>query len=151
MMQTNSNESPKNKTTAIYDHGLVEQPVILQRYDGYEDRILDTHLKADTSDGAYVYVIIRNDLSNAQKAVQAGHALIEATRNFNMNGMHPSIVLCVVKSEIKLQATMKELSSQRIKFSAFYEPDIGNQLTAIASEPLCGADRNAFKRFQLLT
>lgn len=117
-------------------------------------KALDKRAKAiltEIFDHPYVYVVIRNDLSNAQKAVQAGHALIESTRNFNMNGAHPSVILTVVKSEHKLKEVMDELSKKKIKFSAFREPDIGNQLTAIASEPLYGKDREAFKRFQLLT
>lgn len=101
-------------------------------------------------DHPYVYAIVRNDLSPAQKAVQSGHALIESTRNFNMNGNHPSVILCVVKSEDKLKSVCKELMDKKIKFSEFREPDIGNQLTAIASEPLRGESRDAFKRFQLL-
>lgn len=105
---------------------------------------------AEIFDHPYVYVIVRNDLSPAQKAVQAGHAIIESTRNFNMTGKHPSLILCVVKSEAKLKETAAELSKQKIKFSTFREPDIGDQMTAIASEPLTGTDREAFKRFQLL-
>lgn len=95
-------------------------------------------------------MIVRNDLSASQICVQSCHAVIEATRNFNMNGEHPSVIICVVKSEDKLQKITQELSQKKIKFSEFREPDIGNQLTAIASEPLRGNDREAFKRFQLL-
>ena len=104
----------------------------------------------ETFDHPYVYAIVRNDLSNAQKAVQIGHALIESTRNFNMNGCHPSVILCVVKSEKKLDELTERLSSMKIKFSAFREPDIGDQLTAIATQPLRGNERTPFKHFQLL-
>lgn len=100
----------------------------------------------------YVYVLIRNDLSNAQKAVQAGHALIESSRTFiKSNDEHPSVILCTVKSEHKLLSCAKELESQGIEHVIFREPDIGMQATALASKPLVGKDRKAFSRFQLLT
>ncbi len=67
-----------------------------------------------------------------------------------MNGEHPSVIICVVKSETKLKEIAAELSDQKIKYSAFNEPDKNNELTAIASEPITGMDREAFKRFQLL-
>lgn len=101
-------------------------------------------------DHEYVYVIVRNDLSPAQRAVQSSHAVIEATRNFNMTGAHPSVIICEVKSEQKLNQISEELSQKGIRFSSFHEPDIGNQMTAIASEPLKLERRDAFKRFQLL-
>lgn len=104
----------------------------------------------DIFDHPYVYVVVRNDLSQAQKVVQSGHALIEATKNFNMNGSHPSVIVCVVRNENKLHSISAELSQKKIKHSKFFEPDINNQLTAIASEPLYGSDRLPFKRFQLL-
>lgn len=99
----------------------------------------------------YMYILVRNDLSPAQKAVQSGHAIIEATRNYlTKDSNHPSVIICVVKSEAKLQKCCEELSERGIQFKEFREPDIGNQLTAIASKPLFGKDRDAFKRFQLL-
>ncbi len=99
----------------------------------------------------YMYVIVRNDLSPAQKAVQSGHALIEASRKFlAKDAEHPSVIICVVKSEAKLIKCCEELRNCGIQFEEFREPDIGNQLTAIASKPLFGKDREAFKRFQLL-
>lgn len=103
-------------------------------------------------DHGYSYVVVRNDLSAAQKAVQSCHASIEAARYFLKDkDEHPSLVLCVVKNEAKLQSIIKELYDKNIRIKTFREPDIGNQLTAIATEPLYGDDRKALSRFQLLT
>jgi hypothetical protein len=44
----------------------------------------------------------------------------------------------------------KELADKGIDCQIFREPDIGNQATALASRPLRGAEREAFKRFQLM-
>jgi hypothetical protein len=101
---------------------------------------------------AYMYILVRNDLSTPQKAVQTGHAILESTRNFiKSDDDHPSIILCTVKSEHKLLSCAEELKEKGIDFQIFREPDIGHQATALASKPLIGKDRKAFSRFQLLT
>ena len=51
----------------------------------------------------YIYVIVRNDLSNAQKAVQSSHAVIESSRKFlPINAEHPSVIILIVKNQKKL-------------------------------------------------
>jgi hypothetical protein len=100
----------------------------------------------------YMYILIRNDLSNAQKAVQACHAAIESSRRFTKpTDEHPSVILCTVKNENKLRKCAKELEDIGMDHVVFEEPDIGYQATALASKPLIGKDRKVFSRFQLLT
>ena len=100
---------------------------------------------------AYMYVITRKDLSTPQQAVQAGHAMIEATRAYlKPNAEHPSIVLCAEKNESKLRKLQDEFILKGIPFKAFHEPDIGNQLTALATAPIAGEGRTAFKKLQLI-
>lgn len=102
-------------------------------------------------DHGYMYVITRNDLPSAQKAVQSCHASMEAAREFiKPHDEHPSLVLCLVKNEAKLKSVIAELYSKNIKMKTFKEPDRNNEITAIATQPLYGADRKALARFQLL-
>jgi len=42
-----------------------------------------------------------------------------------------------------------EFLSHKIKLVMFKEPDIGNQATAFASEPISGDHRRLFKKFKL--
>jgi hypothetical protein len=89
-------------------------------------------------------------LSPAQKAVQSAHACIEAARAFiNPGDEHPSVIICEVRSEDKLKMVMRELDGQ-VNYKAFQEPDIGNQYTALATEPIYNNKRSLFKRFQLI-
>lgn len=100
------------------------------------------------SDHKYMYVIVRNDLSPPQKAVQAAHAAIESARHFVSDGEeHPSVIILIVKNEAKLIKLYDKIPYDCISFE---EPDIGNQMTAIATRPLCGKERDFFKRYQLL-
>lgn len=99
----------------------------------------------------YSYVIVRKDLSPAQKAVQSCHASIEAARAFHKpNDIHPSVIICEVKSEDKLKMVMNEINGM-VRYKAFQEPDIGNQYTALATEPVTGDTRKIFSRFQLIS
>ena len=95
--------------------------------------------------------MVRNNLSYPQKCVQSCHAAIDVAREFlNPQQEHPHLVVTVVKNETKLKKLSEDLTRKKISHKVFREPDIGNQITAIATEPLSGQDRNVFKRYQLL-
>jgi hypothetical protein len=96
----------------------------------------------------YVYVVVRNDLSNAQKAVQSAHACIEVAREW-VHGEHPSVIIVVVKNENKLNKLVADLDGE-VDIKVFKEPDIGYQTTAIATKPLYGEERKRFSKYQLL-
>lgn len=98
-----------------------------------------------------MYAITRKDLSTPQQAVQAGHAAIEASRAFlGKDDEHPSLIICTMKNEDQLRRAADDLERQGIRLKRFYEPDIGNQLTAFSTEPLTGESRKAMRKFQLM-
>ena len=72
-----------------------------------------------------LYVIVRSNLSKSQQAVQAGHAvaqfLLENRETEWSNG-----TLVYLKSR-SLRPYLRR------KHTAFFEPDIGNEMTAIAT------------------
>jgi len=84
------------------------------------------------------------------QATQACHAVIEATKLFKQPETSLYLVLCSVKDESRLHKATQKLLSNNISFASFYESDLDNQLTAIATEPICGEIRKVFKNFQLL-
>ena len=104
---------------------------------------------------AYIYVIVRNDISAAQQCVQACHASIEAARNFvKPDEEHPYLVLCVCKSEHRLEKLMDQLKEESIDYRVFSDAAVSDEdkkeYTAIATEPLVGERREFFKHYQLL-
>jgi hypothetical protein len=85
-------------------------------------------------------VITRSDLEPGYQAVQSMHALRQFTAE------HPEIDrlwfdqsnylgLLSVANEKELYSLMEQAQMQDIKFSIFREPDIGDQITAIAIAP----------------
>lgn len=87
-----------------------------------------------------LYLVTRKDISPGYQAVQSCHALRQFTAE------HPEIdelwfktsnYLCLlsVKNEEELYALVCKAKNNNIKVSVFREPDIDNQITAIALEP----------------
>ena len=87
-----------------------------------------------------LYVITRSDLDPGYQAVQSMHALRQFTAE------HPEIDkhwfeksnylgLLSVSNEHELNRLIEKASTQDIKFAVFREPDVDNQITAIAIEP----------------
>ena len=89
-------------------------------------------------------------MSTPQQAVQSCHAAIEAALSFGRLPDHPFVVICGLESEAKLLNAQSKLTALGIKCHPFREPDIGNQLTAVACEPVYGEQRRAFRSYQLI-
>jgi hypothetical protein len=96
-------------------------------------------------------VLVRKDLPHPQQVVQACHASIEAARSFLPTGAaHPFVIVCGIRDGPALARCLERLRSLGIAHRPFHEPDIGNQLTAIATEPLRPEQRRFFRKYQLL-
>lgn len=100
----------------------------------------------------YCYVITRKDLSNSQRAVQAIHAAIEATRNglIPLEIEHPHVVYCHLPNEDELKLFREKLVNSEIRFKEFIEPDRNFELTALATEPVGTLERVLFQHLKLL-
>lgn len=107
-----------------------------------------------------MYVIVRSDLSYGQQAVQGMHAGIqfifdhpEIAREWHLNSDYLCFLSVINESE--LIELVSQAASLGLKYSIFREPDIGNQVTAIALEPneeskkLCGRLPLALKGLKL--
>lgn len=107
-----------------------------------------------------LYVIVRGDLTPGQKAVQAGHALAQwlidkphaQSDKHNKHSKHSVwnngiLVYLQAKSASQLRFLRTRLTHEGHAFAEFTEPDMGNELTAIAAlGPV-----KYFKRLPLLT
>jgi hypothetical protein len=83
--------------------------------------------------------------------VQACHAAIEAARAFLSPGQeHPFLVVCGIRDEPRLYHCLDQLTGAGVRLCAFREPDLGGQLTALATEPIHGRKREVFRKFQRL-
>lgn len=80
-----------------------------------------------------MYVLVREDLTKSQQAVQAGHALAEYMLKYpgaREWGNHTLIYLKVSREQ--LQDLCKKYTDRLRHVAAFKEPDLNDELTAFA-------------------
>jgi len=91
-----------------------------------------------------LYVLVRKDLSESQQAVQAGHAVAEfLLNNPKTDWRNGTLIYLGVSGESDLWKWKDRLGDGCIEFR---EPDIGNQITALA----VAGDKAKFRRLELL-
>lgn len=93
---------------------------------------------------------MRKNLTPEQVCVQTAHAVALSTKEAPYLDEHPHLIVVALDSETKLKNAIDRLEASGIRCYSFYEPDIGNQLTAAATGIIRGKDRLHFKRFNLL-
>ena len=92
------------------------------------------------------------DLSPGQQLVQACHASYEAAQHFSTKvDQVPNLIACGVPDEVALLHLLDTLLNHSLMVRAFREPDRNNELTALATAPVYGAQRRLFRRLPLLT
>jgi siroheme synthase (precorrin-2 oxidase/ferrochelatase) len=87
----------------------------------------------------HLVTITRRDLTTSQQAVQSAHADIDFTFE------HPGragpwhkdnyLVMLTVATELDLHNLINICEKNKILYTIFSEPDLGNSITAIALEP----------------
>lgn len=92
-----------------------------------------------------LYVIVRKDLSESYRAVQAGHAVAEWLLH-DQTWKNETLIYLGVEDESDLLRWADSLNFKGIKYTGFNEPDINNELTAIAT--VC--NDKVFNRLELL-
>lgn len=82
-----------------------------------------------------LYVLVRGDLSPAQQAVQACHALAEFMLEYKHNPPwhNETLVLLKVRDKDVLGEWLIKLCDSEATISSFCEPDLNGELTAIAA------------------
>lgn len=94
-----------------------------------------------------LYVIVRKDLSNSQMAVQAGHAVAEYLLHSHFSRwQNKTLIYLGVKNLNQLERLKYKLDQEDIDYIEFREPDLNNEVTAIASDIGC----KYFERMNLI-
>lgn len=99
-------------------------------------------------------MVTRADLSAGQQAVQAAHAAIDfvfehPSRAGPWHEVSNYLAILVAESEAHLKQLVARCESALVDYTVFREPDLDNQITAIAMEPSKETQRLAGK-FPLL-
>lgn len=93
-----------------------------------------------------LYVIVRKDLSTSQRAVQAGHVVAEFMLRKPTKWNNEILVYLGVKNLFELELIKYKLELNNIETIEFKEPDLNNEITAIA----CNSKHKILKQLKLL-
>lgn len=77
------------------------------------------------------YIVVRADLPDGAQAVQACHAMKRFTLEHHKCAEIENLALLSVPSERALLDLLRRAEDAGVAISAFYEPDFGDELTAI--------------------
>lgn len=83
-----------------------------------------------------MYVAVRGDLLPTYRMVQGSHALAQYMLEHAQKAQewsNSTIVFLQIQDEQELSGIAENLHKKGLNFSTFHEPDIGHQLTALAS------------------
>lgn len=99
-------------------------------------------------------VVTRRDLPISYQAVQAAHAAIdfqheypEVAKDWHQTSNY--LIFLTVANEDELKQLILKAAERGIKITPFREPDIDNQLTAVAFQP-CEATRKMTSSLPLM-
>lgn len=106
--------------------------------------------------GDKLYIVTRQDLAPGDILAQSCHAVAEFGREYpdvflEWQDVSNYIAVLECKDEKELLSLIDRADKKRIRFSVFFEPDLDNEITAIALEPgleskkLCSSLRLALK------
>lgn len=103
-----------------------------------------------TQEARHFYVFVRTDLNITQQLVQTAHAAHES-------GIHlapktnpiSSIVVCYTTNETELLRAQDYIENRGIKTVLFREPDLNDQATAFATEPIDITKRKFLSKYPL--
>jgi len=93
-----------------------------------------------------LYVLVRTDLTGSSSAVQAGHAVAQFMIEHPTEWNNSYLIYLGVDSKIELDKWAYKLYN-RGRQSRFKEPDLDNEVTAIA---VSGVEQKFFKKLKLL-
>lgn len=90
------------------------------------------------------YVVVRSNMPAGVQAVQSAHALLDFSVKYpdivkNWNTVSNYLCMLSVDNEDQLYDLYVQAVEQGIRVVRFYEPDMGDELTAIALEPGCAS------------
>ena len=94
-----------------------------------------------------MYVLVRKDMPKSYQAVQAGHALAEYLMHVQHAWTNGTLVYLNVRNEKELYNWIKVLNIKGIDWKGFWEPDVGDELTAICTN---GVDERLFEGLELM-
>lgn len=98
----------------------------------------------------YVYILIRKDLPNTQRVVQASHVAWEVSKKYHLE-VHPSMIVIGLNNLKHLETQKIKLQEKGLEVIEFTEPLFNHEVTAMGILVTNESQRELFKKYQLLS
>ena len=93
-----------------------------------------------------LYVLVRKDLSESQRSVQAGHAVAQWMMDYPQKWNNEYLIYLGVDNLKSIEYWINKLNKINLEYSVFKEPDMNNSITAIS----CVSNSKIFSKLKLL-
>jgi hypothetical protein len=98
----------------------------------------------------YVFTFVRQDLSNEQQMVQAGHSLFKLGCSLPRHKGDKTYFVIVGVPNLNALKEAADHIGKHVEFENFIEPDIGDEMTAISTYPIPAAKKHVFSQYEKL-
>jgi hypothetical protein len=136
-----------NPPTRLRD--CVETVEEIKMYNDIKDKVcqeLDKH-----SDDLYTFIFVRQDLNKEIQVVQSSHAALVLGHKLKEHDPHKlNFVICGAKDLTELNDIKNHIACEGIETVEFTEPDLNNEITAIASFPMTVSKKRCMRRYKIL-
>jgi len=105
----------------------------------------------DSASKFYTFIFVRSDLEPEYQLVQSNHVALALGYSLALKQISNDVVqnlylaVCHIKDETGLKIVALDIRNHGYQVVEFREPDIGNQITAIASFPIAGHKKSFLK------
>jgi hypothetical protein len=121
----------------------------IQQYKDFINELVGTVISKTEPD--YMFIFVRQDISPEQQAVQAAHATYVAGAKFEPKDPEQThFVLIGISDEAAMLSAQELLQEHDTEYVSFKEPDLGDIVTAIATEKMKESQKRFLKKYKKL-
>jgi hypothetical protein len=105
----------------------------------------------DHVEDLYTFIFVRQDLNKEIQVVQSSHAALVLGHKLKDHDPHKlNFVVCGAKDLSELMDIKNHIATEGIETVEFVEPDIDNEVTAIASFPMSVSKKRCMRHYKIL-
>ena len=105
----------------------------------------------DHVEDLYTFIFVRQDLNKEIQVVQSSHAALVLGHKIKDHDPHKlNFVVCGAKDLADLMAIKDHIATEGVETVEFVEPDLNNEITAIASFPMSVSKKRCMRRYKIL-
>ena len=128
---------------------VIQKKTVVSRYK--QNQLVSFKRITHMDNPEYVYIFVRQDLSNEQQLVQSAHVALVLGNKLKKDSVAELYFAVIGIPQLSdFCGVMRDLKKHGTQYECFYEPDQGSTLTAIATHPIRKDQRGILMNYQRL-